>query len=102
MTVNIAATFKRDERENNGLTAIADQLIEEPLTRHVVVGLIETKRVTKDVADDTETPTIKFVMLEPLDGAPAKTAQDLLNAARMARLGRGTDPTLLDSVGPEE
>lgn len=66
MTVLISGTFKQDDRDLNGLTQISKELIEEPLTRHVVIGVVETKRVVRDIADGgTETPTVRFVQIEP-------------------------------------
>ena len=62
MSVNISATFKADDRALNGLEAIEKDLIESPLDRHVVVGVVETVRITKDVADGmTETPTVRLI-----------------------------------------
>lgn len=101
MTVNIAGTFKKDQRENNGLESIIDALVTHPLDRHVVVALVETKRVTRDVADGTDTPTVRFVMIEPLNGEAAATARELLNKAQTARIGH-TQPDLFEGTEAEK
>lgn len=79
MTVNIQAQFKKDSRVYNGLDAIAETLIDKPTLRHIVVGVVETTRITTDVADGgTETPTVNFVQIEALDGDDAATARGIL------------------------
>lgn len=88
MTVKIKATFKKDERAFNGLSALEKELIEEPLTRHVVVGIVETSKVVRDVEDGgTESPTIRFVQLEPLEGESAVEARRFLAEAYAKRTG---------------
>lgn len=97
--VNIAGTFKKDERENNGLEEIAKDLIENPLTQHVVVAIVETRRIVHNVADGgTRTPTVRFTQIEPLDGSDAEQARAMLDAAYRRRTGRPDGPvvSLLD------
>lgn len=102
MSVNISGTFKSDDRDLNGLERITKELIEEPLTRHVVVGIVETKRVVRDIADGgTETPTVRFVQIEPLDGPAAERARTMLAEACEARTGQQPDETLFDH-GPDD
>lgn len=89
MSVNIQATFKSDDRALNGLEAIEKDLVESPLDRHVIVGVVETVRITKDVADGmTETPTVRLVHIEPmLSNVDEKAARKLLEKALKARNG---------------
>lgn len=88
MTVNVAATFKKDERINNGLEAIVRQLVKEPLERHVVVGVIEVTRITRDIADGgVETPTVRLVSVEALEGDMADAARQLLEKRHSERTG---------------
>ncbi|MEV7264678.1 hypothetical protein AB0N38_14110 [Micromonospora aurantiaca] len=99
MTVNMSATFKKDERINNGLERIARALVKDPLTRHVVVGVIECTRITRDIADGgVETPTVRFALIEVLDGDDAEQARQLLDAAHNARTGKSPAPTLFDTT----
>lgn len=95
MTVNVAATFKKDERINNGLERIARDLVKDPLNRHLVVGIIECTRITRDIADGgVETPTVRFALIEVLEGEPAEQARQLLDAAHNVRTGRSPQPAL--------
>jgi len=99
MVVNISGTFRKDERESNGLEAIRLDLVEHGLARRVVVGLVETKFVKTDVQDGgTRVPTVKFVAIEPLTGASADKAREMLDEARRERTGQMTQPSLMDEV----
>lgn len=89
MTVNIAGTFKKDERELNGLEAIAEDLIGNPLERRVVAALVETKRVVEDFADGGSKRVVtSIVHIEPLTGDAATDARKYLDEAYRARTGR--------------
>lgn len=98
MAINIKAAMKRDERELNGLEHIVKELIDDPMTRRVVVGVIEVARITADYEDGgTEVPTVKFVQIEPMvDDAAIKAGRDLLAAAYKARTGQVVEETLFD------
>ena len=103
MTVKIKATFKKDERAFNGLSAVEKELIEEPLTRQVVVGIVETSKVVRDVEDGgTESPTIRFIQLEPLDGEAAVDAKRMLDEAYQKRTGNGAQDTLFDGAADKD
>lgn len=103
MTVNVAATFKKDERINNGLERIARDLVKEPLNRHLVVGIIECTRITRDIADGgVETPTVRFALIEVLEGEPAEQARQLLDAAHNSRTGRTPQPALFGDVDRDD
>lgn len=99
MAVNMSSSFKKDDREYNGLEAIAETLTGDPLTRHVVVGIIETIRITRNVADGgTETPTVRFVHIEALSGGDEDQARAMLARSFKERTGRTDEaPTLFDA-----
>lgn len=91
--VSITARFGKDDREMDGLAAISDELIAAPMERRVVIGVIEVKRITTDYADDgAQTPAVKFVNIEALDGDDAAHARELMNKAFRRRTGRTDDP----------
>lgn len=104
MTVSVSATFKKDEREYNGMEGIRDDLIAKPLERHVIVAVIETIRLSTDVRDGgTITPTVRLCNVEPVFGDDAVTARKLLDAAYHERTGQTAPPaTLFDDVDPED
>lgn len=99
--VNMSGSFKKDQREYNGLEAIAEVLVGEPLTRHVVVGIVETIRTTRNIADGgSETATVRFVHIEAIGGADEEQARAMLAKAFKDRTGRTDEvqPTLFDGV----
>lgn len=103
MTVNIKAAFSKDEREFNGLEAIRAELVKDPHNRRVIVGVVETSKITVDIEDGgTETPTIRFVQVEVLDGDDASQARGMMDAAFRTRTGRSdsAQPSLLDGNDP--
>jgi len=104
MAVNVSATFRKDEREFNGLEAIRQELIDKPLVRHLVVAEVETIRLTTDVRDGgVITPTIKLVTVEPLEGEAAEHAKKLLDEAYHHRTGQtAPPPTLFDDGVPAD
>lgn len=102
MTVKISATFKKSERDSNGLDAIGQNLIDDPLTRYLAVVLVETTKVVRDIAEDVETPHTRVVVIEPMVTAESqKAARELLDDAHKARLGRVVQPTLFDDTDGE-
>lgn len=90
--VAIKGSFGHDEQEFNGLEAYATDLVDNPLQRRVVVGIIETVRIVRDIAKgDVETPTIRFVQVEVLNGAEADQASAMLQKRFRQRTGREAD-----------
>jgi hypothetical protein len=98
MAVNVSATFKKDERDQNGLESIRPELIQSPLERHVIVATIEVTQILTDVRDGgVQTPSVRLVNVEPLTGDDALTARKLLDAAYHERTGQtAPPPTLFD------
>jgi len=96
--VKIQGTFKKDEREYNGLESIGDELINSPLVRHVVVAVIETVTYEVNVRDGgTKTPKVRLVSVEPLQGDAAVHATKLRDEAYHERTGQiAPPPTLFD------
>lgn len=100
MAVNVSATFKKDEREYNGLEGIREELIVEPLERRTIVATIEVTAITTNVRDGgTQTPTVRLVSVEPLSGDDALTARKLLEAAYHERTGQSAPPPSLFDEG---
>ncbi|HET8643238.1 MAG TPA: hypothetical protein VFM37_14975 [Pseudonocardiaceae bacterium] len=95
MTVKIAAKWKKDERGYNGLESILHGLVDDGLNRRYAVVLLETVRVTREIADgDVEIPTVRIVHIEPLDGEVAAVAKRLLDEAYRARAGNAPQDQL--------
>ena len=66
MTVRMWPTLPKDA-ESNGLHVIEKLLIDEPGKRHVVIAIIDRKRVTPSKTTTTETiPTARVLHIEPI------------------------------------
>ena len=92
MTVNISASFSKDDKIYNGLEHIIKELLDEPLLRRVAVVVFDTSFSKRDFAHGgTETPTIRIVQIEPLADEAAVDARALLADAYSQRTG-GAEP----------
>lgn len=97
MSVSYQARFRKDDSQYDGLVAVEKALIEEPLTPHVVVGVVETVRFTTDVATGVTTPVVRFRQIEVVTEADSITVTNMLQAAYSRRTGRDdTQPSLFD------
>ena len=91
--VAIKGNFARDDQEFNGLEEFADELIANPLSRKVVVGVIETARIVRDItAGGVETATVRFVQLEVLSGADGEQVEAMMDTSYRTRTGRAEAP----------
>ena len=101
--VNIKGTFKKDERPNNGLEAVAADLTSRPHERRIVVALVRPVRTVIDHADGTQTPTVQFDHIEVLEDDAGKEAWELMAARYEERTGNPMPPvTLFDNPNPRE
>jgi hypothetical protein len=89
--VTIRPTFSKDTRPSNGLEEIAENLLSDNHAVHYVVGVVTFAGGSVD-EDGAITPAVKFLGLEPLEGAGADDAKRILDNARKTRgLGRMDD-----------
>jgi hypothetical protein len=102
--VKLAAQFTKATQPYNGLTEDKHvaELIDEPHGRRYALIAYDVLRVSDEIKDGTQVPTVDLVWIEPVSG---KEADD--QAARMKELfkernGREEseepDPTLFDGV----
>lgn len=90
--VAIKGAFANDDQEFNGLEAYATEFVDNPLERRIVVGVVETTRIVKDIsAGGVEKPTIRFAQIEVLSGAEADQAMAMLQKRFRQRTGREAD-----------
>lgn len=93
MTVRIAAQFTKDTRVRNGLIpAAADIAKDRHEWRGIAVVRLDCVRVTDEIEDGLEIPTVGIRHIEVLDGDAAETAERLLNQAYEARTGNTPIP----------
>ncbi|WP_435589588.1 hypothetical protein [Micromonospora aurantiaca (nom. illeg.)] len=96
--VTISGTFSKDERPNNGLERIADDLIRNQLGRHVVVGIVQFAGATIPGPGEPLSPRVKFLAIEPLCDDAAEQGRQMLDQARkLVNLGPVAE-TLFDAV----
>ncbi|HZN77978.1 MAG TPA: hypothetical protein VFC00_40725 [Micromonosporaceae bacterium] len=102
MSVSISGTFKQDQREYNGLEAIEEDLIKDPLTHRYGVIRYTTLRITEEVADGgVRTPTVRLLHIEPVDGDNEELVKGILLGVFQARTwSTPQDPLPLDDDGP--
>lgn len=97
MTVNIQARFRKDSAHFDGLSASSEDIAKAPLQPRVVVAVLECTRVTHNVTDGTDTPTMKLTAVELCEGADALQVTSMLERLYNARTGRDDhQPTLFD------
>jgi hypothetical protein len=92
MTARLASALPRDA-DSNGLTSIEQQLIDYPDSTHVVIGVIDTRKVIIDAERDETIPYARFRHIEVIaDQSSAAQARSLLIAALTRRTGAATLP----------
>lgn len=98
MSVKIKGTFKKDTKEYDGLGAISDQLVANPLERVLVIAELEVETYETDVkGGGTKTPKMAYTSMEVMTGDDAITARKLRDAAYHERTGQtAPPPTLFD------
>lgn len=103
MTVKIKGTFAKDAREYNGLDDGGDVykgLVKEPLNRVVVVGVVETSKITNNVErGGLEEVQVRFVSLEAMRGDAIVTARELHDQRYKERTGRDDQQRSLFEAG---
>lgn len=98
--VKFKGTVSKNESENNGLEEIAHRLVKNEFARHVIIGIVELHKVTKDPGEPP-VPTVRFFAVEPVDGDDEIVAKELLDRARKAR-GMGNIADTLFEATPED
>ncbi|MET8908366.1 hypothetical protein [Micromonospora sp. NPDC004551] len=83
--VTISGTFNKDERPNNGLETIAEDLIGNQLGRHVVVGIVQFAGASMAGPNEPLVPRVKFLAIEPLTADAADQGRQILDQARKLR-----------------
>jgi hypothetical protein len=104
--VNIQAKFKKDNAHFDGLAAISEDIVKDPMAPRVIVGVLVCTRINHDVQDGTDTPTLKLTAVEVGTDKDALVITSMLERLYAQRTGR-TDhqPTLFepdDPAAPDE
>lgn len=81
----------------NGLDVIRRELVENPHSEHIVVGIVDCKKTETDHDDGGEIPHARFRAIEVMtDGIDARTARRLLEIKYAKRTGQ--DSLTLDQL----
>jgi hypothetical protein len=100
MTVKVKGTWKKDEREYNGLDdeTLRKGFEQHPLERHYVVALVQPHKTEIMHSDGgVHVPTVAIVQVEAVTGDDATVVKALLEARFAERTGRHqSEPTLFD------
>ncbi|QDY06138.1 hypothetical protein FJK98_02310 [Micromonospora sp. HM134] len=100
MAVKMAAQLTRAQREFNGLDRIERELLDQRRgTRYAVVAY-HVKRVSDEIDEGVEIPTVQITHIEPVEGSDADRVRELLADRYKDRTGKSLDgdPTLFDVV----
>ncbi len=78
--------------EPNGLNALARQLIDNPHEVHVVVALVDCKKLATDCDTGDVEPTARIRRIEAIDGDDKDLAAKMLRRALELRTGKAVLP----------
>ena len=92
MTARLASALPKDA-DSNGLNIIERELIDNPHTTHVVIGVIDTRKTIIDEDSDETIPYARFRHIEVMTDTEAEaTARSMMIAALTKRTGAATLP----------
>lgn len=84
----------------NGLDAITQDLLNDPLAERIVVGIVYCPKANDDFVNGRHIPYVQFRAIEPItQTTDAKAVRDILETAYMQRTGQ--DSLTLDSLEPD-
>lgn len=86
----IASTLPKGD--GNGLDAIATELIDNPSDIHVVVALVDCKKVTTDFDTGDVIPTARIRRIEAIEEADKDLAAKMMRRALERRTGKTVLP----------
>lgn len=78
--------------EGNGLTAIARALIDNPHDVHVVIALVDCKKITTDNDSGEIVPTARIRRIEAIEAADKDIAAKMMRRALEKRTGKTVLP----------
>lgn len=98
MTVKLGTRLPK-EQDRNGLQSITRELLSDPMKTHLAVVVLDTSRITRDVVEYDEYPTVRIVAIEPITGGvDVGHLRSMLQRAYEARTGNLELPADWDAV----
>lgn len=96
MTIKLASSLPKAD-EANGLTAIANQLVNDPTTLHVAVVVLDCSKITTDTDTGDSVPTARVRRVEVVTADDDKARlRGLAQRALEARTGKTVLPLDLE------
>lgn len=83
--------------DNDGLTAIASDLIEQPERLRVMLAVIDVAKITTKTDDGGMTATVRIRRIEQVMPADLRQAEKLMRRALERRTGRDVLPMELEN-----
>ena len=92
MTVTLSGRLPGDDKD--GLGDLSPHFTDHPERLHLVVGLVSTTKVTRDVESDEEIPTIRFRHIEACEASSnqAKVLREAIETLYGERTGKWSLP----------
>lgn len=75
------------DADQNGLYAIARELLDDPLRRHVVLAVVDCSKITTDTSTGAREPTVRILRIEQVAPADIAEAERLVRRALEHRSG---------------
>lgn len=86
------------DRDQNGLEELYTDLVRDPRRSRVAIVVLDTAKITKDIANYETVPTVRIVAIEPVDGDDAGTLRAMLQRAHGERTGNVELPAEWNAV----
>jgi hypothetical protein len=80
----------------NGLPAIARQLVDKPDDKHIVIAIIDTKKIVTDIDSGDAEPVCRVLRIEPIEGDDKEQAAQILRRSLEQRTGQTVLPLDLE------
>lgn len=94
-STKMKATLPKD-RDFNGMHAVRERLLKDPMAEHVAIVVLDCVRITDDIDDLVRTPTVRIKRIEPITD-PDRAAALLAEAVEIAEARIAKPQPLLDS-----
>lgn len=94
--MSLTLSGKLPKGEANGLDAIVSALTDKPKGRHVVIAILDTKRLITDVESNDVVPEARIRRIEVIPEEDMEVAERVLMRAFERRTGKATLPFELE------
>lgn len=97
MTIQLGTKLPK-KYDRNGLHVIARELLNDPEKLHMAIVVLDTAKITRDIAADDEYPTLRIVAIEPIINGDVGKLRTMLQRAYEARTGNMELPADWEAV----